>query len=384
MKFFVKSLHKTTICQSPSHVADIHNPLDGLILMKSTPGAIFKYCKTLDAATLKKVAILVGADCSGTKPTIVAALEKQIKLLNPLLQTQKQQGHLSIAAMDMGIVNFAHCRLLWHKGAPPKLIDWQKQPLNEHINPNWTKAKKTSMEPYTMWKIAQSVTTQLRSEDTDLYLIERQRGRTAGRPNVPERILQVNILEHILFSNLMTISSNEKTPFYIRSSSPRKMVDYWCGILPEEVQRKVLEVHNTIGKRDGFSKKLRVCLVRSLLAKQFENNDSSSLKMQLSDTMYKLFEKHSENISTFDISHTLNPKTYKYKKLQKNDDLADALLHGLSWVDWINNFSRIEDFTEQNPDWSNSTSATEFATLINSLHEERVEHGKKSLTVLPY
>ncbi|AET38887.1 cruciform cutting endonuclease Ecym_3400 [Eremothecium cymbalariae DBVPG len=349
-------------------------------------GAVAKtlqqYTALTDARTLKKLAVALGSSCSGNKSDIRLGLERQIPVLKSISDIRNSKNAVNITAIDMGTSNFAYCTFQWKKDSDiPVLINWNKIKLSDlHKDmkpPVYSRTLPNS--PEFTGKLVNLLVKHLTQENSDAFFIERQRARTMGSSAIAEPILKINILEHMLYAGLLNKLAirnvTEGSKYIVKSSYPRTMVDYWCSLVPitkgsEEKfgsvasdDSDVLEHEEVKGKTRGlsFSKKLRIALVRSLIYDQVYVPEGPQFhKLALSDDIRAKFENYSGNREKLNLCKALEiidneerrlddtkTKSIRYKAgsiKNKNDDLSDALLHGLAWVDWTKNYQDIVNF----------------------------------------
>lgn len=317
------------------------------VKLKGIVSGIEHYCKKSDAKTLKKMAFSIGSKEGSSKTEIRNNILYQSTLLHDLNKIREQKGKLDIMAIDMGIENFAYSRFSWSlDDQTPVLTQWGKIRLGEKFLEPGMKA--SILQPNVMSELGFNLTKFLTSNSPDAFVIERQRARTMGSANVFEPILKVNILEHVLFSNLeyrLLLERENKyskqKEYLVKSSDPKRMTDYWCKLVPT---KNLLEAKYGRGSpkmelkstSSTLTKMLKISLVQSLLQDQL--TDKKFNKFTLSTDLQEVFGKslESQNFSFFE-ALSLDDAAGK----NKNDDLADSLLHGLAWLDWIANYQEI-------------------------------------------
>lgn len=295
---------------------------------------------------LRTLAISIGAIKSGTKPILMENILAQMKILDKLQKIRDTKGKLSIIAIDIGIVNFAYCKLIWKRNEDiPVLAQWKKLELKGlskmEFEPMIEK-KVYNSEPDSMFLLSSVLLEHILRSESDVYLLERQRTRTMGSSAIPEYILRVNILEHLLYSGLRLNSSNDGNAYTVLSSSPKRMVDYWCNSLYEsDLLRRKLGLKSK--SRSIITKKFRIALVKSFIHNQlYPQNGLSIQKFKLNDSFYKQFENYMGSYDDLSFGQILNNNKEtetSQPRVHKNDDFADSLLHGLAWIDWMQNYN---------------------------------------------
>lgn len=222
-------------------------------------------------------------------------------------------NELRVVAMDVGIANFAVAQF---KVENMRLEHWLKLQVNDEgshnidINPRNTTMLSTSLGSR-LWDQTPSGPT--------VFLLERQRLRTLSSRNVLEPVLRANILEHLLYAELSRRCDIE-TNRIVLSSDPRRMTLYWCGSAS-----RTAEVN---------SKNVRIALVKGLLL----SKNRPPLHIDLNaDIRNKVSEV--DGSSKFKLYNLVSQTSLGTKK---DDDLADAFLHGLAWADWVRTFADMQ------------------------------------------
>lgn len=332
------------------------------------------YFSKCDKNTLKNLCFLVGASQTGAKKILQENVISQFKLLSKLLQKRDNNNEVSIIAIDMGVENFGYSKFIWSlKDDVPILIDWNKIKLSEKfLSQN---CSKIPIHPEIMGVIAYNVTEFLTKDFVDAIFIERQRTRTLGSSSINEPVLKVNIMEHLLYTNLKYRLHYLGKPdeYILESSSPKRMVDYWCSLIPvKSIIEKQFSSNADQAKKkinsSSLSKRIRISLVRSLLNDQVYSNRQKFKKFKLSEKLTEVMHQYNGNRIKIDIPKALNIDSNqadgsKSIRSNKNDDLSDSLLHGLAWIDWLKNYNEIIKFIKKNED----NSIDEFKDLISSL-----------------
>lgn len=196
-------------------------------------------CRKADAKTLKFLAFAIGSQSGTTKKSIRTNILVQAHELQRLTNIRSQRGKLDITAIDMGLENFAFAKFSWRTDEDkPQLIQWTKLRLDGSFID--AQALKPSFVPKSMSLVGHKLTEVLTQTPPDIFVIERQRTRTMGSANIPDPIVKVNALEHILFAYLnakklysqQTKGTKEPLDYLIESSDPRRMTDFWCKSIP--------------------------------------------------------------------------------------------------------------------------------------------------------
>ncbi|SCU99480.1 LADA_0H20032g1_1 [Lachancea dasiensis] len=319
----------------------------GQKVLKSALEGVDFYCRKSDTKTLKKLAFFTGSKVGTTKASLRTSITMQCALLQQLSDVRKKNGRLEVTAVDMGVENFAYSRLSWKISQPvPEIIDWNKIQLqNSTIGIVPTSV---SFSPKYMARAAQTLTDILTKRPPDLFVIEKQRARTMGSANIPDSILRVNALEHVLYTSLLAKRYYKELKYLLEASDPRRMTDFWCQLIP--VRRLLAATYGTDSPKleskansSNLSKLLKIELVKSVI---FED----------SAEMFTLSTDLQQRVSSYQATNT-KKKLNLFNALDlgpgagkaKEDDLADSLLHGLAWLKWLGNFEELSSIILANP-----------------------------------
>ncbi|SCW00848.1 LAFE_0C13344g1_1 [Lachancea fermentati] len=336
------------------HTTASSRSMKGRVSVNNFGTCVDYFCRKSDTRTLKKLAFAIGSKEGSTKSAIRSNIVTQCAILEQLASLRNINGSLTITAIDMGIDNFAHCRLDWSATAPrPQLLEWGKLQLSgKSIGLDDDKIPFT---PENMSRLGYKLTEQLTRNTSDAFVLERQRTRTMGSSNVFEPVLRVNTLEHVLFSNLFGRlqpkhgkRAGSPSEYLVCSSDPKRMTEYWCKHMPSRSKAVTKAEINLVPATKKplpaqVTKKLKIALAHSLVS------DAAT-----SQSLHKL-SLPSNLVSSFR-SQTLNKKISLFDGLglsedagkNKEDDLADSLLHALAWFDWVNTFDELTKVIRSN------------------------------------
>lgn len=273
----------------------------------------------LKLTQLNKLSSLLGAVKAGnTKSQKCGYINSYLSQLTPYLSGS---GTIDIFSIDTGIINFSWAQLTLHTlNGRITLVNWNKLNLNDRFN-----LLDATTNPKNMSSLTSQLTSFILSQsprDNPLYTIERQRLRTNSSKFITEPILNVNILEHLLFHSLTNANR------FVMSSDPARITKFW---LANQKQYNAKE-----------SKKLRIQIVNTLLSSQsnvFQLSPSLNDKLSSTASDHPGSKNKRKNHLIFDrlqLNESQNGK-------RKDDDLADSLLHGLSWSFWLRNYQHLHN-----------------------------------------
>lgn len=277
---------------------------------------------------LHKFSSLIGGPKTGSTKT-----EKCHNLEIYLSQLDKFVKPLQIVSIDTGLVNFAWSKfVLSDTEKLPSLIQWEKFNLYEKffndVIPEGTKFSPSDTS-YLTSQLTDFILNGSKTSTNVLFTIERQRLRTNGSKFVTDPILNVNILEHLLFYALQNLNYGNEISCqnrFIVSSDPGRMTNYWLA-------------NQRFNSKD--SKKLRIKTAMDLL---------NHCRGNITGKLFTIDSKLSEKISNLKDVTLKNKSGVLFDLLgmnpmingkRKDDDLADSFLHGLAWSMWIQTYRRL-------------------------------------------
>ncbi|KAI6251430.1 Cruciform cutting endonuclease 1, mitochondrial [Erysiphe necator] len=281
----------------------------------------------LKQTQLKLIAFKCGLNTSGTKPNLQARISRELNCIS-----LAQADSYRVLSIDMGIRNLAYCTLDVKLDCPPPRIhawknlsvfmtpvnlslrDTEEQPLQE----------KEAFDPETMSATAYTLLREKLLLDQPTHvIIERQRFRSMGARHIFEWTIRVNMFEAILYGILCTLKAEGMWKGTVIPVAPLRVGPFWLGRDDEKGNFK-----NT-GSRN---KRRKIDLVKSWLENdspivQFGNKEALDVAGRFLKNSSSRFKKPSDEDYTGDIS----------SRFGKLDDLTDALLQGLAWIQWEKN-----------------------------------------------
>ncbi|QLL34180.1 hypothetical protein HG536_0G00370 [Torulaspora globosa] len=319
------------------------------LLQRNALEAVDLYCRKANARTLKRLALFIGAAQGTNKSTSRENILFQAAFLEELRKRKEQNNVVSVLAIDAGIANFAFARFSWASDQKlPLLLDWNKIQLKEKFMPEnrYTMTLNPRDTSDVIYNLTEYLTTELPVPDA--FTIERQRARSMSSKTILEPILKVNILEQVLFSNLENkIRFNQGLPklnYMVASSDPQRMTSYWCSLtptrkalsqnFPEDSEESKLKMNS-----NRLSKSIKINLVKRLLEGAVGLTDEKLIT--LTPDWSQRLKSHilgNRKFKLWDCAG-LGPKA----GARKDDDLADAFLHGLAWMEWLRAYEEVRN-----------------------------------------
>lgn len=389
------------------------------------------YLSKQQSQVLKRLAFLTGQKSTGTKKELCGVLEEALP--RPRLPTRtgnnsafagrKGQRAARVLSVDMGVKNLAFCVLdvrqeLWKakrtKGgdggeAVIEIAEWKRLDLTARLREMATSAPhpvvhETNSEedaeaeddaieilpaaekleqaamytPSSLSKIAYTLTTELLSYTPDVVLIERQRFRSGGAPQIQEWTVRVNMLESMLWACFETLrhsrsssrsllpsghggdsggDSGEVVAFpEVVEMSPKRIGSFWLGrereasLQPADIRQQLEgprlkdEGEKVVGKK-SLEKKDKIALVKNWIREG--NGDVGVAESVFS--VASVFRKTGSTKKMADAA-ALRAKTGSGKGLEelarpgKLDDLADCVVQGVTFALWEENRRRAYEY----------------------------------------
>ncbi|GMG29945.1 unnamed protein product [Ambrosiozyma monospora] len=331
------------------------------------------------------------------KVNLFSTLNQSLQELNvsPLLSHDYGKRPLNLLSVDVGVRNFSFCRFEISKlgfgsisqtkskkkgkgqvsaGSTVVVTQWYKMNLHE-----FTGIKDESLNPLNYSKMVNKLIWNLiyppstsSCKYPDIILVERQRFRSGSQNNVLETILKTNVLEHMLISSLETASLMRPELYHpqIISCSPQAMAWFWkhrycelTGIDPDQlktasdnklVRLKIVQDwlnHLILGQKElelefGVSNTPMFQFSHGLQNRVIDHFNASEKNV----TRFNRFKSPSRRVyELVSLLNTLNDDGLRIElddeetALKKGDDMADSLLHGVSYLMFHYNKVKIKD-----------------------------------------
>lgn len=329
---------------------------------------------TLRLEQLRSLATSVGIACSGRKSVVASRIENTLRTHSQYEAARKtkplpkapSQHQFRILSIDMGIRNLAYAVLSCDDApATPSLIAWERivvSPLGPKAQDQFQEAS-PYIAPYLAPPAYKFLKGVLEGHQPTHILIEHQRFRSGGSSAVQEWSLRVGMLEAMLHSMLYTLSQENCAGTLcleaVEMIDPARIGRYWESQLlscPVPALRSG-EVPN--GKKDKDSragKKLKIDLAghwlsadlapSSIIGHGFakpavvnvagQSSPINSVNVNVQDTVTGFLErwKHPGRRSSRKGRTNINSIEDHTEVIPKLDDLADALVQGVTWLQW--------------------------------------------------
>jgi cruciform cutting endonuclease 1 len=328
---------------------------------------------------LRRVAFLIGAPTSGTKPALTRQIRQELGACNATTARKRTQkptlaptGSLSIVSIDMGIRNLAYAHLVALPATStnarnvaepptylrPNLLAWKRIVISgapngvvastghqtEHRSSHDVvvaplqaaegtlnkglilEPEKEAFDPPTFALYAYDfVKSILDAHQPTHVLIERQRFRSGGASAVQEWTIRVGVFEGMLHAVLKTLSEERGLPVIVQGVDPGRVTRYWL----EGRAAKGKERINS-GKE---SKKAKIDIVGNSLA----SAGAAALVDVSSGSDYGSHHGVEKMVDAF-LARWQRKNNHSRSRVAKDilklDDLADCMLQGVAWLNW--------------------------------------------------
>ncbi|KAK5945029.1 hypothetical protein PMZ80_002232 [Knufia obscura] len=316
--------------------------------MRSPLPSAWSLPTSLKRAQLQQIATLIGAPLSGTKPQLLdgisetaIASQRCLRLKDEYSAAKKKQYELRVMSIDMGIRNLAFAFLTSRvtQAHPkkvtfttPTLCEWRRVGLRSFDDDQTTEATESadpdpssskvdavlaaeSFEPHVMAGHAYAFAKYCASLKPTHILIERQRFRSGGHSAVQEWSLRVGMLEAMLYSTFHTLSKEKMlSNTTIEPMMPMRVNKYWF---------RDQDIPAT-GKQAKLAK---IAIVSGML----QSLNTSDAAFTAGTDVVNVIDGFGSKLPRASVA------TKAVKSLNKLDDMSDALLQGLAWLDWQQN-----------------------------------------------
>ncbi|EXJ63219.1 hypothetical protein A1O7_03666 [Cladophialophora yegresii CBS 114405] len=305
--------------------------------------AVKPWLENLTIAKLHRLAIAIGAPCSGTKAVRIEGIRHAVT--NVASNDRSDPSDLSLLSIDMGIRNLAFAHITaplqatnsaeYLQYQKPTLQSWRRLAVSQSLyatstvplsfrveSSSETSASKESFEPadYALHAY-ELINHMLQTYQPNHVLIERQRFRSGGGSSVQEWTIRVGVFEGMLYASLRTMIEERKMRLRVEPMQPSRVNRYWLGDFVRPSTRKL------VGQE---VKRAKIRLVGNML----QGADANICVGKGMQPIVAEFVSGCNKVSK-------SKPTANAGKV-KLDDLADSLLQGLSWIKWQNNRRRIE------------------------------------------
>lgn len=310
---------------------------------------------TLKRGQLQNIAILIGAPLTGTKPQLLENIQEAATTTHQAIRhdassTRESEKSVRVLSIDMGIRNLAFAFLSYRtrqlsSGMPifekPTLHEWRRVGLMSIKHSSQSQSGRTalqlpnvasdepekamtaeSFEPNVMAGHAFTFAKYCTSLKPTHILIERQRFRSGGHSAVQEWSLRVGMLEAMLYATFKTLSAeNILVDTIIEPMLPMRVNKYWFQ-------------NQDIPATGKQAKLAKIALVSNMLQALSTKHATFAADEDVTDVVGTFGSKPSKNCAADRAA----------KHSSKLDDMSDALLQGLAWINWQQN--RVKLVTE--------------------------------------
>ncbi|KAJ9612605.1 hypothetical protein H2200_004202 [Cladophialophora chaetospira] len=309
--------------------------------------AVKTWLEKLTIAKLHRLAVELGAPCSGTKAARIEGIRHATTNIASI--HGRESPNLSLLSIDMGIKNLAFAHItapLRHvpdsPGYPqyeiPTLQDWRRLAVSDAIGrpdaipisvrshtsqdalaeviTSKTSKGKESFDTVDYAKHAYTlINYMLKTYRPNHILIERQRFRSGGGSAVQEWSIRVGVFEGMLYSVLRTLTEERNLQLGVEPMQPPRVNRYW---LENDADLSVRAPTRLAG-RDV--KKAKIGLVGDMLGEP-------NARIRVAGQLHSFATDFVSNCKKVSKSKRGAPAS-----IPKLDDLADSLLQGLAWVE---------------------------------------------------
>ena len=394
----------------------------------------FQWLTTLKAAQLHRVAVAIGASCSGTKPALMLQVQHtlgQTHLRGRAKQSRREtrpacqdiKPILSVLSIDVGLRNLAYAHFTLpnqpnfgdESGPLPTLTAWQHLAIMNAPGTGMKYAMDSSIDsetatrtpkypslnifdPDSLATLAQSfIFDVVKRYNPSHVLIERQRFRSGGGRAVLDWTLRVGVFEGMLHAVLKTLIRERDLAITTESMDPARIARYWLEGTEHlshnlrKPERETAQNHEKIEPAAGSgasisgggairrptgkeAKKAKVKLVGKAL-------DGSS------ESFFRVGDDADPGCqATIDgfLAEWKKPSGHRVVNSRpgvgKLDDLADCLLQGIAWMRWQVKRAEGSIYGTDAFDLLSQPSDETRAVLPSKLVEDRVSRRRRKGT----
>lgn len=308
----------------------------------------------LKLSQLKSLAFQCGIASSGTKKLLINRLIHELVPTLPYHDSKKASPS-RILSIDMGIRNLAYCiidlpadSIPNNTSAFPNVTAWRRIAVSSTpiLSESPHSKPKEAFDPQTLATAAYMLLrhTFLPHNPTHI-LIERQRFRSMGSPQILEWTVRVNMFESLLYGVLETLKAEKIWNGIVVPIAPGKVGPFWIESEKKSdahMQRKPAAslLRGRAKVRTAKTAKLlnkgaKIDIVKTWLeAKQMltlGNPMAESTARAYLEKWHRLpgrmkNQDAAEEYTSGEVEH-----------MGKLDDLADSLLQGMAWIQWEKN-----------------------------------------------
>ncbi|RKP15442.1 ribonuclease H-like domain-containing protein [Piptocephalis cylindrospora] len=237
----------------------------------------------ITAAELERILARCGLETSGDKAELQARITDH--LITARSQTFSRLLTRPVLSIDIGFRNMSYCLVQpGERGKRPKVLDWNLTDLNVP----------SSYSPAEYSRAVRRFIECLPREEAGVCLVERQRFVSSGIAKIPLPILKSTVIEALLHALIPSTSS--LAPDAVRSVLPRRVSLHFGLEAPRGSSA-------TVSKRKTHKKRGAIALASSMIL--------LNGPVQCGAKYRRMFLAEG-----------------------KKDDMSDALLQALAWIEW--------------------------------------------------
>jgi cruciform cutting endonuclease 1 len=299
---------------------------------------------SLKLAQIKPLLTAIGSRTSGTKPQLIARLERDLRAPKLIL---KEPSSTRILSVDMGIKNLAFCVCDVKKhvdGFELRVNEWKKIGVLDlqHAIEGQIKEVENPYAPPSLSKTAYHLVKDvLLPYQPDTVLIERQRFRSGGGTAVLEWTLRVNVFESMIWAVARTLQGERGvSPQHLWPLDPKQVATFWVGGSTTEKRTHM--------SKSKIEKKQKIDLVRKWLVDGADDSMILSFTNNAAETKRSFLAVANGNQKSKPDENAEGGKPVVVpERIGKLDDLADCLLQATAWCKWENNRDSLVSVLEE-------------------------------------
>ncbi|RUS13798.1 ribonuclease H-like domain-containing protein [Endogone sp. FLAS-F59071] len=285
--------------------------------------------KRLTIPILKEKSKYFGLGSPSTKSAIIEGL---CEYLSPIAASPTRQNTVpaTIISLDMGYRNLAFVRMT----RDFDILDWARIEIGlGYHRSDYAVAVSTLLDRFPELRCASFPAGNARESSVDdicAVLVERQRFRTGGSPNIPDGVIKTNAVEAMTWGILVDrVRRNQACITDSSLTTPKIIIE---SVLPQRVFEYFQSSEfDDVGESDSTpqaSGKYSPNSVKSILVTLPAYASSSYYKKRAAEKIVKHW------LETDSIVRCSPELKNMFREEKKKDDLSDCLLQAVAWVVW--------------------------------------------------